>query len=567
VSEPIDVVIPYRLENDGQELRYAIRSIQRFFTPLGRIWVVGDRPSWLQPDGDRLIHLNIGPICRIADVDIWHKLMVACLHPRPQLTERFVFWSDDQMALRPIGWKQLGPYHFGDLAELSPWPTGGPYHDWWQRMRHTMEFLRRSGKTTLHGDTHCPLPMERDGVVRLLQSVPWKQAPGLCVGTLWLNWTGLAAQARPMDARKTDITQPLGVQELRQQLAGRWFLCHTPAGWTGELRSVIDQVLEKTEFQHRVPTARLHLVSKRPLDSLEEVFIPNDQLTNSLPYPYCKWRAYNASIIRAKNKTLLAYRIGPHWGSGNAICELDQNYFPIQGTVRLLPQAHGKWLSYEDPRLMRASDGTIMVQETLYKGIKQSPVIQLAIAKYKDGEMTDGRFLKCETPQKVEKNWIWFEFGGQEWISYSIWRNRHCVMVKDDSMNLFRQRYDTEFLVPWKGAELRGGTPFVEADGLWFSFAHTRYVADRKAIYEVTPIVVEPNPPFRVVGVGRGPLPLDLSTGFLRSDKWFLYITFPLGAILDQDNWIISAGHNDWDVKLIKVPHKELKRWIAFAKQ
>lgn len=257
-QEKIDVVIPYRLENDGEELRYAIRSIEKFFTPLGRIWIVGDRPSWLRPDGERLIHLNVAPICRIADVDIWHKLMVACLRQRPRLTERFVFWSDDQIALRPVGWEQLGPYHFGDLAALNPWPTGGPYHEWWQRMRHTMEFLRGQGKPTLHGDVHMPIPMDRDGVVRLLQSVPWKQAPGLCVGTLWLNWTpGWAERSQPLREQKVNITEPLSAEQLRQRLAGRWFVCHTPQGWTKELRELLRLILPDESPWEPQPTIRV----------------------------------------------------------------------------------------------------------------------------------------------------------------------------------------------------------------------------------------------------------------------------------------------------------------------
>ncbi len=323
MSEPIDVVIPYRLENDGQELRYAIRSIQRFFTPLGRIWVVGDRPSWLQPDGDRLIHLNIGPICRIADVDIWHKLMAACLHPRPQLTERFVFWSDDQIALRPIGWQQLGPYHYGDLAQLHPWPSDGPYAGWWQRMRHTMEFLQRAGKTTLHGDTHCPLPMERDGVVRLLQSVPWKQAPGLCVGTLWLNWTGLAAQARPMDARKTDITQPLGVQELRQQLAGRWFATWTENGFSHDLYRLLEDLFSETK-----PVPRPTVVVKRANTKRNLVFHLWPVRSNDL------WRRWLRRLMR----------VWPKFNGRKIIgCVVDHQTVPWKTLCRQLPD-DAEWI-------------------------------------------------------------------------------------------------------------------------------------------------------------------------------------------------------------------------------
>ncbi len=255
----VDVVIPLgRGSRHGDaELRYCLRSIKQHLDNLGRVWIVGERPAWLAVDGETLVHLPVPDLCPIADVSIIHKLVAACIETpgRPRVSQRFVFFSDDQVLLRPVGWKQLGPYHFGDLANLTQWNGG-----WWQRMRHTRDWLAASGRPTLHGDTHAPLPMLRNELLRLCRETEWRKPPGLCVGTLYLNWThpsprplgegpGVRA-AQPMGERKATISSPLPAAELRRRIAGRWFLCHTDAGFTPELRGLLDQLFpEKCRWE------------------------------------------------------------------------------------------------------------------------------------------------------------------------------------------------------------------------------------------------------------------------------------------------------------------------------
>jgi len=235
----IDVVIPLgRGSRHGDaELRYCLRSIAKHLDGLGRVWIVGERPAWLPVDGETLIHLAVPDVCPIADVAILHKLAAACLAAPdgPRLADRFAFFSDDQVLLRPVGWRQLGPFHFGDLAHLTRWEGG-----WWQRMRHTRDWLAARGRGTLHGDTHAPLPMLRDELLRVCRETEWRMAPGLCVGTLYLNWTG--ARARPIGERKATISAKLPVAEIRRRVAGRWFLCHTDDGFTPDLRALLDEL-------------------------------------------------------------------------------------------------------------------------------------------------------------------------------------------------------------------------------------------------------------------------------------------------------------------------------------
>lgn len=237
--QPIDVVIPLgRGSRHGDaELRYCLRSIAKHLDGLGRVWIVGERPHWLVVDGENLIHLPVPDVCPIADVAMFHKIGAACIETpgRPRLADRFVHFCDDVLLLRPVGWPQLGPYHKGDLVDRTDWPAG-----WWQRVRHTRDYLAARSKTTLNGDGHLPVPMLRDEFLRVLRETDWRKPPGLCVGPLYLNWTG--ARMRPLGERYASINDPLPAQEIRRRVAGRWFLCHGPRGFTPELRGLLDEL-------------------------------------------------------------------------------------------------------------------------------------------------------------------------------------------------------------------------------------------------------------------------------------------------------------------------------------
>ncbi len=220
------------------ELRYSLRSYCRFFEDLGHVWIVGHKPDWVGP-GVR--HLPAGDPWPIKDANILDKLRLAC--EQPELSERFVFASDDQVVLRPMVWPMLGPYHNGDLAGRTHWPT-----TWWRRLRATRDFLAARGRSTWHGDAHVPIPMHKAEVLRLCHDVDYRRPPGLCVGTLLLNWT--EAEARPLGDRKATIESTMTAEEIRRRVAGRWFLGHNDAGFTAELWTVLDGMFsEECRFE------------------------------------------------------------------------------------------------------------------------------------------------------------------------------------------------------------------------------------------------------------------------------------------------------------------------------
>lgn len=84
------LVIPYRLSGDGVELRYAIRSMQKHFTALSGVLLIGDRPEWFTGE-----HIPCADIKGQKERSIQNKVLQC-----PD--EIFLYSNDDFFALQPF---------------------------------------------------------------------------------------------------------------------------------------------------------------------------------------------------------------------------------------------------------------------------------------------------------------------------------------------------------------------------------------------------------------------------------------------------------------------------------
>ena len=122
----IDVVYPLGTGSrwNDNELRYSLRSLEKNFPDLGRVWIVGHRPAWLTG----VVHVAMDDVHRHnKDANLIDKILAAC---RAGVSERFVRMSDDQVFLRPVRFADMKPLHYGDITSKSDWPAGG----WWRRL-------------------------------------------------------------------------------------------------------------------------------------------------------------------------------------------------------------------------------------------------------------------------------------------------------------------------------------------------------------------------------------------------------------------------------------------------
>ncbi len=184
----IDVVLPLGSGSpfDNAELRFALRSAEKFVQNLGTVWIVSDcAPDWLQnvrilPVPDRHKHNK--------DANLFDKLIFAS--KMPEVSEMFIFLSDDQVFLQPFN-AELAPTVFNPRGWLA---FAGSDLKWHRRMLATFSYLARRGIRLMYNfDAHVPV-VYRKKDFHLLRGIDYAARPGFCINTLLCGLMGRHGQ-------------------------------------------------------------------------------------------------------------------------------------------------------------------------------------------------------------------------------------------------------------------------------------------------------------------------------------------------------------------------------------
>jgi glucuronoxylan 4-O-methyltransferase len=183
VGSRVDVVIPLSnksLWGDG-ELRYALRSLEKNLLDLGRVFIVGHKPSWLT----NVEHIPADDIYKHGkDANLFRKVLMAIDAGCSRL---FIRQSDDQCLLKPMYGRELLPRYANEVKENPD------AKDWWARMERTREALAERGYPTMFYDCHMPILCETEAFRRAAGEFDWATSPSLCINTLYCNAAGSKA--------------------------------------------------------------------------------------------------------------------------------------------------------------------------------------------------------------------------------------------------------------------------------------------------------------------------------------------------------------------------------------
>lgn len=159
----MDVVWPLSSasRHDDWELRYSMRSFAANAT-TGRFWIIGHRPDWLLTS-DKVRHIpHPDPFRRQKDANLLVKMLVAAGHVSPW----FIFASDDQLVLRPVGPDDFGPWFEKDYA--GRWPSSAKQTAWQKRVVNTCRMMHAAQLPSKHFDVHVPMPIHVGGLQTML---------------------------------------------------------------------------------------------------------------------------------------------------------------------------------------------------------------------------------------------------------------------------------------------------------------------------------------------------------------------------------------------------------------
>lgn len=230
----IDVVFPLGSGSVWQnnELRYALRALERNFLDLGRVFVVGVQPHWLReavciPFADR--HK------RNKDANLIDKVLAAC---KAGVSDTFVRCSDDEYVWRPCHVGEMLPYHGGELMRRPPkfWSGG-----WKERLRRTADFLQSHGYPTKHFDTHIPTVTNRQLFMQAMSRSPYQRGKGFTINTLYLNQAALIDPPMLRHEKCTLEGSVADKEKIREALAGKLYLGFNDAGLTPALKEILEE--------------------------------------------------------------------------------------------------------------------------------------------------------------------------------------------------------------------------------------------------------------------------------------------------------------------------------------
>ncbi|MCA1759908.1 MAG: hypothetical protein LC658_09080, partial [Bacteroidales bacterium] len=138
------------------ELRFSLRSVSKNLSNVGKIFIVGHCPEFLE----NVIYIPAADIFNPsvnADGNMTHKLLLACNDKR--LSDNFLFMNDDFIINQQVSAPHIPWMHKEDMATQpgSYWKTQFYRH----RLKRTFDVLKERNLPTIQYDYHAPMLMNK----------------------------------------------------------------------------------------------------------------------------------------------------------------------------------------------------------------------------------------------------------------------------------------------------------------------------------------------------------------------------------------------------------------------
>lgn len=251
------IVIPlgHGSRNNDLELRYCLRSVEKYLTGYGDVFIIGNKPGWLK----NVIHIpydeGFAPRSHEKERNIFNKIMAGCADER--VTDDFLFMNDDHYLLSGYLAGEFPFYHDGLLTEKMT------ITDYKQTVNNSIDFFRTEalqfsywGEVKYY-DIHCPITYNKQ-LFKLLSkywSKDLNKPFGVCLKTMYSNnnfyWPAGGLEDDDSQYPDLKINAPYTSDQIRQILAGRsWFSIGDKA-FDGDIKQVLQELYpEKSKYEY-----------------------------------------------------------------------------------------------------------------------------------------------------------------------------------------------------------------------------------------------------------------------------------------------------------------------------
>ncbi len=151
--------------NDDFEIRQSLRSIARHAPFIRKVWIYGDRPSFISHDTSIIEHVPHEATSRVVDAKtpvINFFLLMFLSSLIPELSSEYLFFSDDFYLLRDLPIEEARKDRFIEDMSLNRVRGHGI---WVDALWRTYDALIRLGYTGYNFETHVPTYLTKKRVM------------------------------------------------------------------------------------------------------------------------------------------------------------------------------------------------------------------------------------------------------------------------------------------------------------------------------------------------------------------------------------------------------------------
>lgn len=178
-----DVFIPYKAGASAamdQELRYALRSIEKHLKNYRNIWISGVSKPDCVNDAVKFVQVKDDRGSKQMNI---HDAIKAVFN-QPGCAENLIFWADDNAAIADVD-----ALNFPVVATENDMVGYDPAGKWWYRtLRATGDLLKAHGFPTLSYEAHTPIVFNKEKYLQIDREFNYYGNPnGLCYISMYYN--------------------------------------------------------------------------------------------------------------------------------------------------------------------------------------------------------------------------------------------------------------------------------------------------------------------------------------------------------------------------------------------
>lgn len=224
------IALPYSHSFAGQELRYALRGIERFVNQP-EVIIIGDIPKWTR--NVHHIHFKERRELRWKERNIYEKLKL--------IKEDFLYFNDDHYLLQPFTYD----YHYtGTLMQqyIEYKEDKNPFA---QTIKNTLlNFVHPEEAKNYY--RHQPMLINYNTSFTSLECLDWDKEWGYCIKSIYCHREGIEGSEYP----DLKIRTPLPEKKIKQLIEGREYFSTGEGAMNRDMFRVLNNIYpQKSKFE------------------------------------------------------------------------------------------------------------------------------------------------------------------------------------------------------------------------------------------------------------------------------------------------------------------------------